>query len=139
MSELCTYCGDDKECRDHAVPVLHIGVRINGISQTVPCCNECNHFKGGEVFNTWHDLYQFLAQKYRHKYRRLLATPNWSEDELQELRRSLRSFVESQQMLKRLVRLKIGMLEVASRKSCQNAVQTTLRPEKSHCGHVARP
>jgi hypothetical protein len=96
---LCFYCGDRANQRDHVIPHWLTGDKVRHWSgvDVVECCIECNGILSGEVFDTMAERVQYLARKFRIKHRLSIAKVEWSEEELMELRGSLRTYVASRE------------------------------------------
>ena len=98
----CIYCGARATTIDHFVPVsvvasvLSLGWDINqGSRYLVPSCGECNVLAGDNIFRSIGAKRRYIHTKIKHKYRRILALPPWSEDEIAELGYSLATAVRS--------------------------------------------
>lgn len=86
----CIYCGETAECDDH-FPPLSAGLR----GFLLPACKECNALAGTDHPHNFSARAALVHAKIRNKYKRLVDTPNWSEDELKELGKNLKSSVKS--------------------------------------------
>ena len=99
--ELCTYCGDVSECRDHVVPVSftsNIPARKRGKTNkkdTVPCCTECNSLLGNKLLTTVETRAAYLIGVMELRYANLLETPYWSQEDLDDLGYTMRSDIEN--------------------------------------------
>lgn len=108
----CKYCGMPADTVDHVVPQsLAEKARLSGNPdwasdivrariQTVSCCHDCNNALGDRVFPTVQDRKLAIKRRLRRKFKRLLDSPNWTEEELAELDEHLRGFVLRRQRLK---------------------------------------
>lgn len=109
----CFYCGDTTReiTRDHVRPVsIDSAKRSHDAKDTVSCCRECNTTLSDNFITTVEERSAFLVDKYLVKYRSILNTPRWSEEELNELGPHMRSKVlanvsEKQYVVERLKRL----------------------------------
>jgi hypothetical protein len=95
---LCVYCGQKASTLDHFVPlsVIYMLSDIRGVPRekiTLECCSECNGIAGSNVFKSVAHKRSYIFAALREKYQRLLDTPEWSENELDELGYALRTFV----------------------------------------------
>ena len=95
--DICTYCGDPSQVRDHAYPIEAI---LRGhlpsnkkMLVVVPACWECNSLAMDYVFETLCAKRLFVQRKLRKKYRKILATPEWTPEEIKELCHNLKSIV----------------------------------------------
>ena len=100
--KLCTYCGGlERPTRDHVVPEA---IKRNGkgkrfdIGPIVPACHECNSLLGDRYLLTVRERAAYLLRRYRARYARLLATPEWTDEELDELGDRLRRVIIGAQM-----------------------------------------
>jgi hypothetical protein len=85
---------------DHFVP-LSVVQMLAGCGEIVtgkfllPSCGECNAIASDNPFRTVAAKRRFIHAKLRKKYRRVLAMPDWSEDEREELGWTLRTSVDA--------------------------------------------
>jgi hypothetical protein len=116
----CFYCGELADTKDHITPhstenpglVKWLG------RDTVNCCRECNNILGT---NYPYNLFQranFLKDKLIKKYNLDKGAPEWDDDEVRELGRSLRERVNGkirtrQRAQNRVLYLKAVILEIA--------------------------
>lgn len=77
---ICFYCGESSTDVEHVVPR-----RCELPTWTVPACHECNGIAGSKLFDGVLEKAEFIRERRRKKYRKLLKTPVWEEDELEEL------------------------------------------------------
>jgi hypothetical protein len=94
----CMYCGVPADSRDHFVPRSYTNkMRAMGssvhVSETVPCCRECNSTAGATIFSNVREKRFYIQDKYRNKYAKILNTPDWTQKELDELGPTLKSHV----------------------------------------------
>lgn len=82
----CIYCGQPRTCYDH-FPPRHTGVRRGFL---LPACTECNSTLGGRSGLDLGERFDFVKRRLRDKNKRLLDTPQWSDEELDELGPNLR-------------------------------------------------
>lgn len=77
---VCFYCGEAADEREHVVPRhTHLPTRV------VPSCGECNRFASGELFATIVEKHEAIRAKRRRKYHKLLCMPEWTPDEITEM------------------------------------------------------
>ena len=74
---------------------------------TVPSCRECNSILGNRLFQSIGDRAAYLVGRLESRYKKLLSTPSWTEDELAELGRTLRVDVEGALSEKKAVQNRI--------------------------------
>lgn len=104
--ELCYYCGAIANSVDHVIPrkVLKMLADLNDVNTQrlmkndkrilkVRSCRECNSLLGCTYQNTLEDRKRLLKERLRKKYKKILATPDWSDQDLEELGHTLRSHI----------------------------------------------
>lgn len=64
--------------------------------EIVPACRECNGLLGDVALHTVSSRKTYLIGMYWKRYRKLLASPEWEECELEELGDSLRKTITDQ-------------------------------------------
>lgn len=84
--ELCVYCGMLATNLDHFPPVSS----MPRVGVLLPACGECNRFARDLYPYDFSKRLQHVKDRIRWKYRRILQTPAWSADELDELSGSMR-------------------------------------------------
>lgn len=92
----CVYCGETATTLEHFPPASWgpLGVLL-------PACQECNNFAGAGFATKFEDRARHVKARLRNKYRKQLATPEWSEDELDDIAQSLRGSVRAWDETKR--------------------------------------
>lgn len=99
---ICTYCGEPADTMDHLIPVSYQTSERNlsgsarhrsSLGPTVPACMECNGVLGNRMFDTLADRAKYVEKSYRRRYKKLLASPKWTVDELLEVGPSLRASI----------------------------------------------
>ena len=108
----CCYCGDIATCFDHVIPVSFAqksGKRRDDLTsieeikkKSVGCCEECNSLLSNYIFDSIADRTEYLSDRVAKKYKKLLKSPSWSEEELEELEGRLKISVMAKQKLKEL-------------------------------------
>lgn len=114
----CVYCGCLSSCEEHFLPYSwNAGTRRRGserggvhsyLGNLVPSCSECNGIKSDKVFDTLDDAREYVHKRLSKKYRRILKTPPWSEDELNDLGPNLRKEVKLRLKAKKWVEDRLG-------------------------------
>ncbi len=108
----CFYCGEPAQGRDHFVPrsfqqrIEDFGWAKKG-NVLVPACTECNSTANDKVFKTLTAKRAFIHSRYRVRYAKLLDAPHWTQEEIDELGKSLRSHVERSQYARDLLRQRL--------------------------------
>ena len=100
----CSYCGQPSDTIDHVFPrsVLRnldttnakLMKGLRDILIKVPCCQECNMLAGYEVFSSFLSKRSYVRARLRKRYKKVLKTPEWDEEELKDLSVHLRSHIE---------------------------------------------
>lgn len=109
----CTYCGDVYASdMDHVVPhsSVYSGSKVRrsySRSVVVPACSECNSLLGAKYLTTVGARAAYLAGRYPVRYRKLLALPHWTAEEIAEMGRGLRPQIEADQHAKAAVKARI--------------------------------
>lgn len=116
--DLCYYCGQPATDLEHVIPrsVLRKlsgspGVKqelIRGRVLTVRSCHECNMLVGASVQETLIERKEYLKDRLRKRYRKLLDTPDWTDEEIAELGDGLRRHIHAQETLKATIRARIA-------------------------------
>jgi len=111
----CAYCGAPAEDREHVVPYswMFSGARkSNKVRQSciVMACKECNSLAGGTVFATFGEKKAYIAGCVEHRYRKVLKSPEWTDDELEELTGRLQREVFAYTQVKKFVKLRLERL-----------------------------
>lgn len=114
--QFCTYCGDFFQCRDHVIPVAYSDIKRSksDTKNTVDCCHECNQIAYDYLAFSVREKATFLLTCYQSKYRDLLTTPYWDDEELEELSWSLQQHIKANENLRRLVEAKLDNLKLTS-------------------------
>ena len=93
----CTYCGTALEGED-----------TRSKEDCVPACRECNGLLSiaGRA--------GYLVSRLADRHKKLLETPDWSNEDLEELEGRLRTHVKSLQLKKKLVKARISYAQSVS-------------------------
>lgn len=109
----CIYCGVQSDSRDHFIPRAFADrIRDFGVVRNIilPACMECNSTAGDHVFLTLKEKRAFIKECYLKKYRKLLESPDWSKNEIEELGPLLQPTIRSMQANKELLRKRLKKL-----------------------------
>ena len=99
----CFYCGQTASCYDHVTPFCVVG----HLTDTVPCCSECNSLLGSKIFiNRWYKK-QYIHQTLKKRYRKTLNFRIRTEEELSEVRGMLRGELQSEGDLKKVIQARV--------------------------------
>lgn len=115
---VCYYCGNFADSTDHVVP-RHLlkragamGMELGAVMRIrlweVPACRECNTLIGGAIFKTLPDRCKYVKAKLRARYRRILAMPRWTPEELGELGPELRRYVQTSQRAREAIQARVS-------------------------------
>ena len=85
----------------------------------VPACRECNTNLGTLPVLLIGARKSYLAKRYRNRYRRILNTPAWTQEEMDDLSPNLRAGIESAERIRESV---VARLEVLT----QECIEPTL-------------
>jgi hypothetical protein len=111
----CTYCGMMANARDHIIPHSFIKgteqTREFSRDTTVPACTECNSLLSNLMYTTIASRAAYLVNVLRIKYKALLKSPDWSEDEYEELSGNLLKEVRHKQTKKKIIQARIAYAE----------------------------
>lgn len=87
----CVYCGLPAKCNDHFLP-LSVASDTLGIIDLhkgrfiLPACLECNAIASNKVFPTVVAKRRYIHSRLEEKHSALLDSPEWTEEELSELK-----------------------------------------------------
>lgn len=73
----------------------------------VPCCSECNSTAGAKVFRTLTEKRKYIHDQYKIKYAKLIDSPYWTKEEVDELGTSLQSHVRRAYYAQELIRARL--------------------------------
>lgn len=88
--ERCIYCGDIPQTVDH-VPALNWLYCLGSEYfkkipiVTVPACKRCNAWLGDKPYHTIRQRKGYIATKLRQVFDRIMASPKWEDDEIEEM------------------------------------------------------
>src|SRR5262245_2617575 len=102
---LCTYCGETATALDHVIPRIYAemtysinsdrGLLLKNFGKKVPACTECNSLLGAAPLLSVSARRAEVHRRLRVKYKNLLASPTWTDEEIEMLGPTLRSHVAS--------------------------------------------
>ena len=114
----CAYCGLPAVCIDHCPAlssVLAVGTQYcedNNIPlHLVPACTECNGLIGSKILWTFEDRKQFVARRLKSRYKKISSLPPWSDDEIEQMGRGLKSMVRAKEDLRQVTVRRIAFAE----------------------------
>ena len=113
-NRLCAYCGAfTADCREHVIPVARIGYRSYDPDRSwiVWSCGTCNKLAGSEYFENLPLKALFIQARYRLKYKTLLASPVWSQEEINQLSGNLKRHIIVQEKKRQEIIRRLNYLE----------------------------
>jgi hypothetical protein len=117
---ICYYCGQRADSIDHVIPqyVIRMMVSLDDKEITkkmlrrkalkVWACRECNCLASSSLQDSLQDRRDFVKNKLRKRYRRVLELPTWRDDEIEELGYNLQVFVRSSAKWREFVKQRIA-------------------------------
>lgn len=108
----CIYCGELATTVDHVVPVTYYynGKRKGrhltanyGKENLVDACRQCNSISGNKVFDNLDKKREFIQNRLKEKYRKVINMPFWSDEELKSMGRLLYKEIKIQVLAKKWV------------------------------------
>ena len=97
---ICFYCGDSAPTIDHVPSLncihdLRLEYEIENYFK-VPCCSECNSFASDEPHLDIFERRNFIKEKIKKKYKRILMLPDWDDNEINSMGPSFRKSLKAQ-------------------------------------------
>lgn len=108
---ICFYCGQYGESKDHCPPVSYVEVLPDYKKIMVRCCLVCNLLLGARPYFTLLSRCEYLLQRYPSRFKRALAIPNWSQDDIDELTGALKRSLINGLKKKKFIEIKIISLK----------------------------
>tara|TARA_R100001530_G_scaffold85252_1_gene59427 strand:+ start:3874 stop:4362 length:489 start_codon:yes stop_codon:yes gene_type:complete len=88
MQFVCHYCGISADTVDHVPPISYFEeakyMYPDIFFVKVPCCRECNSLAGSTFHINLFERNEFLFDKYKKRYKKILSMPEWTSKELKE-------------------------------------------------------
>ena len=116
----CYYCGQKADSIDHVIPQAMLrqlaALSDEQITKSVLrkralkvwACRECNCLASDSIQDSLVERRQFVKKKLIKRYRKILALPKWSEDELGELGYVLRQHIELHAKIQEYIKARIA-------------------------------
>ena len=111
---ICSYCGEYADTHDHVIPVSYKHVtRANetGNKEAIPCCSECNTTLGNVFLHTVSARAEYLLKRYKKRYKKVINTPDWDDDELQEMGESMRLSIIARLDMRGIIKERLSHLK----------------------------
>ena len=105
----CVYCGMPANSDDHVVPLAFYQAAMDCVAMEhwrftlVPSCQECNATAGDRVFETITQKRRYIQERLKCRYKKILAIPEWTEDEINDLSPDLARYVRHGLKLKTII------------------------------------
>ena len=99
----CCYCGETAGTDEHYPPAS-----ISRRGLIMPCCAECNNFAGTAYAFSFSNRCYHVKQQIRKKYKRLLNSPKWDEDELNEMSDTFREEINKCEKAKEIINARLA-------------------------------
>lgn len=119
----CFYCGSHAESQDHVPAASHAHYHPQYERILVRSCLLCNALLGARFLPTLYLRCSYLLSKYRWRLRKVISMPNWSEEEIEELKGRLK-----RQVIVGLKKKKQGVLSLKR----LEALFEVLEPEENY-------
>lgn len=106
--DACFYCGLPADSKDHVPPVSARPVLFEQLGKDCPeflevwACRECNCLLGARALWTVSERKRFIKKKLRARYKKVLAMPHWSEDEIAVLGPNAKQFILRNLLIQRI-------------------------------------
>ena len=118
----CIYCGDMATSEDH-VPALEwlyaLGTayfQAKGISPLlVPSCKRCNGWLGPKPYHSIRQRKGYIASRLRALSQKILDSPKWEQDEIEEMGFMLRTILNDREAVKEYLVRRIDWAETTFR------------------------
>lgn len=101
--KICIYCGLPSEVLDHILPYAHRDNPLAASWYLAPACAECNGILSDSLQATVGDRIKEAKKRLRKRYKKLLAAPNWTMEELAEMSADFQSRIIKMGYDKKLV------------------------------------
>ena len=99
----CTYCGQMANTEEHFPPRS-----LTSVGLIISACKECNQFASTLWAFDFEERCNYVKMKIKDKYKKCLQTPDWSDNEIKELKYNLRCGVRKWQFLKKITQERIA-------------------------------
>lgn len=92
-SGVCIYCGRHAGTKDHLLPRPWSGDTARQFVATVPACGTCNSLLGATITVSITERRLIAHRRIRKKFAKVLRTPDYTPEQIDEFEGSLREFV----------------------------------------------
>ena len=117
---ICYYCGQRANSIDHVIPqsLIRMLVALDDKEITkeilrkralkVWTCRECNSLASCSIQDSLRERREFVKDKLRKRYKKILDLPKWEENEIEELGYNLQVYVRSSAKWKEFIKQRIA-------------------------------
>ena len=104
----CFYCGEPANSIDHCPPIskceYYKDIKNHYL---IPCCLNCNNLLANKTNFTPLERLACLKELLKKKYKTILQMPDWTDEELKEVKGQLKEYIQheiskKEQLLRRL-------------------------------------
>jgi hypothetical protein len=115
----CTYCGEVADSLDHVIPWSYLTASRKGAVRDRKgadpgvktfACRECNNILGARHFQSFYDRLKFVNDRLRKKCARDLTAPKWDEDELAEIGKTLKVYLDHAECRSAIAKSRVGWM-----------------------------
>ena len=99
----CVYCGEPSDDQEFFPPRTHA---VHGY--TLPVCRECKNLANRAHPFDFKERADYIKSKLRDRLQRVLRTPDWSSNELEEIGRDLRDGIAAWQKMREISKDRIA-------------------------------
>jgi hypothetical protein len=105
---ICIYCGFEASTKDHLVPEPWSGGAQRHSVVTVPACRECNNLINDSYSFNITERRGLAHQRIQRKHGKWLNCKNFTDDELAEMGRNLRSKVDEGMQMRAITEARLA-------------------------------
>jgi hypothetical protein len=96
---------------DHVPPVVFASSVTTSLKKyLVPCCKECNCISYTQVFLSVDHKRVWLKAKIASRYKKILNSPDWSEEDLADMEDTLRLSIISMALYKKGIQRRLDYI-----------------------------
>jgi hypothetical protein len=118
-NSLCAYCGIESSEREHVIPLTYLGQKRGYDDKRqwiVDSCSDCNNLAGKSVFFSIPEKAKFIKERLEIKHKKIIQTPQWNAEELEEMGYTLREMIFGNIIAKKVLFDRIAHLEAVTSK-----------------------
>jgi hypothetical protein len=117
LGNKCAYCGVYGDHREHVIPISFLSISRKSLADRnyiknnlVRSCSECNLCANSIVFENFWEKKRYISEWVQNRYRNLLYSPDWKDEEIEELQGQLKRFIKSCKTMKEFIKARIDNL-----------------------------